>query len=135
MAFNRVILVGNMVSDPELKVTPSGVNVTRFSIAVARRFSKEQEVDFFTIVAWRQLSAFICRFFKKGMPILISGTLQNNNWTDNQGTKHFTCEILADEATFVERKQGEEAPSAPPAPSYAGTDGFEDLANDDELPF
>ncbi len=132
MAYNKVILVGNMVSDPELKVTTSGQNVTRFHIAVQRRFTKQGEgdiTDFFTIVAWGKLSAFVCRFFKKGMPILVSGSIQNNNWTDNQGTKHFAVEVVAEEITHVERKR-KDTQDAP-----GDMNGFEDLANDEELPF
>ena len=134
MAFNRVIMVGNIVADPELKTTPNGVSVTRFSIAVNRRArSGEQPItDFFNIVAWRQTAEFISRFFTKGKPILISGQLQNSNWTDNNGVKHYSAEIVADEVTFVERSDKASAPAygAPVTGS-----AFEELSADDELPF
>lgn len=145
MAFNRVIMVGNLVADPELKTTPAGVSVTRFSIAVSRRFTKageQPQTDFFNVVAWRQTAEFVSRFFTKGKPILVSGQLQNSNWTDNNGVKHYNVEIVADEVSFVERKSdsGMPAQSMPKntAPTYStptADSGFEDLSADDELPF
>lgn len=144
MAFNRVILVGNLVADPELKTTPNGTSVTRFRIAVNRNFTRTGEqpkTDFFDIVAWRQTAEFIARFFTKGRPILVSGSLQNNNWTDNNNVKHYSVEIVADEVTFVDRK-GDGIPGQPSssnvAPTYStptADSGFEDLSADDELPF
>jgi len=145
MAFNRVIMIGNLVADPELKTTPSGVSVIRFSIAVNRRFTRSGEqaqTDFFNVVAWRQTAEFVSRFFTKGKPILVSGQLQNSNWTDNNGVKHYSVEIVADEVTFVERKSegGSPAQSMPQnnVPTYGtptADSGFEDLSADDELPF
>ncbi len=144
MAFNRVILVGNLVADPELKTTPNGISVTRFRIAVNRRFTRtgeQPQTDFFDITAWRQTAEFVSRFFTKGRPILISGTLQNRNWTDNNNVKHYSVEIVADEVTFVDRKV-EGMPGQPAMPNTAPTystptadSGFEDLSADDELPF
>lgn len=144
MAFNRVILVGNLVADPELKTTPNGISVTRFRIAVNRNFTRngeQQKTDFFDIVAWRQTAEFVARFFTKGRPILISGQLQNNNWTDNNNVKHYSVEIVADEVTFVDRK-GDGIPGQPSVsnavPTYStptADSGFEDLSADDELPF
>ena len=143
MAFNKVILVGNLVADPELKTTPNGISVTRFSIAVNRRprSGEQAQTDFFNVVAWRQTAEFIARFFTKGRPILVSGSLQNNNWTDNNNVKHYSVEIVADEVTFVDRK-GDAVPGQPiasnAAPTYStpsADSGFEDLSADDELPF
>ncbi len=144
MAFNRVILVGNLVADPELKTTTNGTNVTRFRIAVNRSFTRTGEqpkTDFFDIVAWRQTAEFVSRYFTKGRPILVSGTLQNNNWTDNNNVKHYTVEIVADEVSFVDRKS-DSMPGQPSmsngAPTYSTPSvdsGFEDLSADDELPF
>ena len=133
MAFNRIILVGNLVSDPELKSTSNGVNVTRFRIAVGRRFAKNGEADFFDIVAWRNTAEFVCKYFSKGKPILVSGALQNRTWTDTEGNKRFATEIIADEVSFVGGK-GDNA-AAPSAPSYDDTSDMEELADSDELPF
>lgn len=137
MAFNRVILVGNLVADPELKATTNGVNVTRFRIAVGRRFVKDGQTksDFFDIVAWRNTAEFVCRYFSKGKPILVSGALQNRTWTDNNGDKHWATEIVADEVTFVEGKKDNAQPAESDAPAYGVPDGFEEMSPDDELPF
>jgi single-strand DNA-binding protein len=132
-SFNKVILVGNLVADPELKKTPSGVSVCSFQIAVNRRFQKEgqHETDFFGIVAWRNTAELVSRYFHKGKPILVCGQLQTRSWTDQNGQKRYTTEVVADEATFVENKSNESS-----APSYAGDQsGFEELSSEEELPF
>lgn len=144
-SFNKVILVGNMTSDPELKKTPNGVSVTSFSIAVSRRFAKQGEqpqADFINIVAWRTTAEFIARYFNKGKPILICGQLQTRSWTDQNGQKRYATEVVADEATFVENKGvggGNSAPApfgngAPPTYSHGDDSNFEELSSDD-LPF
>lgn len=140
-SFNKVILVGNMTSDPELKKTPNGVSVTSFSIAVSRRFTKQGEqpqADFINIVAWRTTAEFIARYFNKGKPILICGQLQTRSFTDQNGQKRYVTEVVADEATFVENKgaSAHSSDAGVPAPSYRGNDaGYEDLSDDDSLPF
>lgn len=139
-SFNKVILIGNMVADPELKKTPSGVSVTSFRIAVGRRFTKQGEqpqADFIDIVAWRQQAEFVVRFFTKGKPILVCGQLQTRSWTDNNGQKKYATEVVADEVSFVGNK-GDNASSTDPssAPSYEpNRGGFEDLSDDESLPF
>ena len=138
MAFNKVILVGNLVSDPELKTTPSGVNVMRFRIAVGRRFAKadaEIKADFFDIVAWRNTAEFISKFFKKGSPILVSGSLQNRSWSDSDGNKRYATEVVADEVSFVGSKGDNGQPMSNEAPTYGIPDGLEELADTDSLPF
>lgn len=151
-SFNKVILIGNMVADPELKKTPSGVSVTSFRIAVGRRFTRQGEqpqADFIDIVAWRNTAEFVTRFFTKGKPILVCGQLQTRSWTDNNGQKRYATEVVADEVTFVGNKNdgngggnygGYNAPAqgqADPQPNYSSAPdaGFEDLSADDELPF
>lgn len=143
-SFNKVILVGNMVADPELKTTPNGVPVTNFSIAVSRRFQAkegQQDVDFINVVCWRQNAEFVKRFFNKGRSILVCGQLQSRSWTDNNGQKRYTLEVVADEVSFVDRKpDGQSAPigqSSAPAPySNAGESiSFEEMSTDDDLPF
>lgn len=101
MAFNKVILVGNMAADPELKQSTSGVSVCSFNIAVNRKMAKNNECDFITIVAWRQQAEFVCKYFKKGQAILVCGQLQTRTWTDNQGQKRYATEVVADEVSFV----------------------------------
>ena len=148
-SFNKVILIGNMTADPELKQTTSGTSVCSFSIAVNRRFAKteqgQQSVDFINIVTWRQSAEFVSRYFKKGNPILVCGQLQTRSWTDNQGQKRYATEVGADEVSFVASAQnGNGAPQGsaytPEAygnPTFNNTvsGGFEDLPSDDSLPF
>ena len=154
-SFNKVILIGNMTADPELKQTTGGVSVCSFSIAVNRRFTKadqgQQTVDFINIVTWRQQAEFVSRYFKKGNPILICGQLQTRSWNDNQGQKRYTTEVVADEVSFVASAAQTAAPGAAPqapagnaytpdaygAPSFnsAPSANFEEIPNDGDLPF
>ena len=152
-SFNKVILIGNMTADPELKQTTSGTSVCSFSIAVNRRFAKadqgQQNVDFINIVTWRQSAEFVCRYFKKGNPILVCGQLQTRSWTDNQGQKRYATEVVADEVSFgapsasnqnsgESRPQGQSyTPSAYGNPSFnsTGSADFEEIPGDESLPF
>ena len=107
MAFNKVILVGNLVADPELKQTPSGVSVVSFTLAVQRRFAKAddaQQADFINIVAWRQTAEFVARYFTKGRSMLVCGAIQTRNFTDQNGQKRYITEVVADEVSFVDRR-------------------------------
>lgn len=140
-SFNKVILIGNMTADPELKQTQGGLSVASFSIAVNRRFKAEgqQECDFITIVAWRQTAEFVCRYIRKGQPILVCGQLQTRNWTDRNGEKRYATEVVADEVSFVEKRESEESvkptqPYMPPAYSAAPIQ-FEEIPNDIDVPF
>ena len=148
-SFNKVILVGNMTADPELKQTTSGTSVCSFSIAVNRRFAKadqgQQNVDFINIVTWRQQAEFVSRYFKKGNPILICGQLQTRSWTDNQGQKRYATEVIADEVTFVGPASSNGVPVggssytpeayATPSFNSASSASFEEIPGDDSLPF
>lgn len=136
--FNKVILGGRLTADPELKTTPSGVNVCSFSLAVNRKVGKdaEQKTDFVTVQAWRQTAEFICRYFKKGSSICVVGSIQTRSWQDQNGNKRTATEVVADEAMFVDSKNESgtyTAPSYTPAP--AAEPKFEELKTDDDLPF
>ncbi|MBP7175659.1 MAG: single-stranded DNA-binding protein, partial [Thermoclostridium sp.] len=94
---NKVILMGRLTADPELRYTTGNIPVCRFRIAVERPFVKqgeERQADFFNVVAWRNTGEFVSRYFKKGARILLEGAVQNNNYEDNQGVKHYTDEII-----------------------------------------
>jgi single-strand DNA-binding protein len=139
-SFNKVILIGNMCADPELKQTSSGISVCSFSIAVNRRFSKEgeQACDFITIQTWRQQAEFVSRYFKKGNPILVCGQLQTRTWTDNQGNKRYATEVVADEVSFVgNNSNATEAKSEPSAyvPEAYTQPSLEEVPTDTDLPF
>ena len=97
--YNKVILMGRITHDLELKTTPSGANVCSFSIAVDRRFQQkgeEKKSDFFNIVAWRQQADFVTRYFGKGRMILVEGELQTRSYTDKNGMNVRVTEVIAD---------------------------------------
>ena len=106
---NRVILMGRLTSDPELKTTPSGVSVTSFSIAVDRTYVKsgeERKADFFNIVCWRNTAEFVCRFFGKGALIALEGQLQSRSYQAKDGTNRYVVEVVADNVSFTgERRE------------------------------
>ncbi|MBO5439508.1 MAG: single-stranded DNA-binding protein [Clostridia bacterium] len=136
---NKVILGGRITADPELKQTPQGVSVTTFSIAVNRR-GKEAQTDFINCQAWRQTAEFICKFFKKGSSICISGSIQTRSWTDQQNQKRYATEVVADEAFFVDAKAdgvptGSGSFGDAPAFQTQQAPKFEEIASDDDLPF
>ena len=149
---NKVILMGHLTADPELKQTASGISVCSFSIGVNRRYSKaeqgQQSVDFINIVSWRQQAEFVSRYFKKGSSIVICGSLQTRNWTDTQGQKRYVTEVVADEVSFgAPAAQGATGadkgaaqaytPAAYGAPAFnsAPAANFEEIPGDDSLPF
>ena len=133
---NKVILAGRLTGDPELKTTPSGISVTSFSLAVDRKVAKdaEKKTDFITVIAWRQTAEFITRYFRKGSPLCVTGSIQTRSWTDQNGGKRYATEVVADEANFVESKNASEQGSFTPAPAEA-PQHLEELSPDDDLPF
>lgn len=117
---NKVILVGRLTADPELKKTQNGVSVCSFKVAVNRRFADEngnRQADFINCVAWRQTAEFICNYFAKGRMIGLVGALQTRDWTDNEGRKRYATEVIVDEAYFTEGKQESTTHSQPAKPS------------------
>ncbi len=143
-SFNKVILIGNLTADPELKQTQNGISVTSFSIAVSRRFSSKntenaQQADFINIVAWRNTAEFITKYFQKGKSILIVGSLQSRSWTDQNGQKRYATEVIAEEAQFVEKKTDGAIAGAGSTPAPYGASpkdvAFEEMSTDDDLPF
>ena len=133
MAFNKVILVGNLTADPELKQSTSGVSVCSFNIAVNRKMAKNNECDFITIVAWRQTAEFVCKYFKKGNPILVCGSIQTRTWQDKHGQKRTETEVVADEVTFVAPKESSQAPTY--QPYIPNSQNFEAITDQEGLPF
>ncbi len=142
-SLNKVILIGHMTADPELKQTPSGVSVCSFSIGVTRKFAKtgeQAQSDFINIVAWRQQAEFVARYFRKGSAICICGSLQTRTWNATDGSKRYATEVVADEINFVERKSDSPRGGEFAAPTFQGgsvaeAPKFEEIAGDDDLPF
>lgn len=153
--YNRIILMGRLVADPELRQTQTGLSVCRFRIAVDRfaKQGEERKADFISCVAWRQTADFISRWFAKGQLIHIEGRLQNADYTDKNGVKHYAMEVQVDAAAFCGDRQSQQtvppsgrpaqdaAPGRPAAQTAAqdialGDLGdFEDILSDGETPF
>lgn len=141
---NRVIVMGRVTRDPELRRTGSGIAVTSFSVAVDRDYSgkdSERETDFLECVAWRKTGEFIAKYFPKGSMIVVEGRLQTRSWTDKEGNKRRTVEILVENSYFGESKRNKE--SQPKDSNYGGYDSpntpGSDFAmlddTDDQLPY
>ena len=160
--YNRVIIAGRLVADPEQRTTGNGTAVASFRVAVNRRPTKNASADtpqsdFFTVVAWQGTAEFVAKYFRKGSSILVEGRLQERQWTDQQGQKRVSVEIVADNVYFVDSRS--ESPNAtqpmaavnatlassdlPPAmtasqlKSANNPDGynFVDVTDSDDLPF
>jgi single-strand DNA-binding protein len=135
--------MGRLTADPELRQTPNGVAVTRFSVAVDRGYVKpgeERKADFINVVCWRQTAEFVTRYFSKGSMIAVQGSIQTGSY-EKDGVKRSTFEIVADNVSFCGSKNESGASGAPrvadAAPSFSNgnVDDFSAGADDDELPF
>ena len=108
---NHITIMGRLTRDPELRRTGSGIAVASFTVAVDRDFGKnengEKETDFIDCVAWRQTGEFVSKYFTKGSMIVVSGRLQIRGWTDKDGNKRRTAEVVADNCYFGESKRSE----------------------------
>ena len=126
--YNKVIMLGRIVQDLELKTTPSGVTVLTFSIAVDRRYQtkgEEKKSDFFNCVAWRNEAEFISRYWSKGKPILVEGELQNRSYTDKNGVQRQVTEIIVDRACFTgDGKASSGSPAPKEAKAETGATGY-----------
>ena len=135
---NHITIMGRMPRDPELRRTGTGVAVASFTLAVDRDFASkeggEKETDFIDCVAWRQTGEFVSKYFTKGRMAVVSGRLQIRSWTDKDGNKRRSAEVLADNVYFGDSKKSEDNstgyPTSAPAQDYA-------MINDDDaqLPF
>ena len=99
--------MGRLTKDPEVRYTQNNMPVANFSIAVNRRFAKENDevkADFFNVIAWNKTGEFVGKYFKKGQQILVSGRIENRNWTDQQGVKHYATDVIAEEVDFAGSK-------------------------------
>ena len=148
---NRIILMGRLTRDPELRHTQTGTPVASFSLAVDRDFKDkttgEKSTDFIDIVAWRQTAEFVSRFFTKGRMAVVEGRLQLRDWTDRDGNKRTAFDVVADNVFFAEPKRdgtssGSRYDSQVPqynegAPAFqnTGSGDFEEIVGDDDLPF
>ncbi len=110
---NKVIIMGRLTADPELRQTTSGISSCRFSVAVDRgyrsRDTGERQTDFIRVTAWRQTAEFVSRYFSKGKMIIVEGSLRNNDYTDANGVKHYSMDVQADNVSFGESKSASAA--------------------------
>ena len=152
---NRIIIMGRLTRDPELRRTQSGTAVTSFSLAVDRDFksqSGEKETDFIDVVAWRSTAEFVAKYFTKGRMAVVEGRLQIRDWTDKDGGKRRSAEVVADNVYFGDSKSGgaqggdsfappsygapAQAPSRGAPASAPGYSDFSEIGEEDgELPF
>lgn len=144
---NRVILMGRLTRDPELRHTPSGVAVATFSLAVERDFKDkttgEKATDFIDVVAWRQTGEFVSRYFTKGRMAVVDGRIQTRRYTDRDGNNRTAFEVVADSVYFCDKKDPMDELEAfakkngiPAVDSpYDPGDDFEAIDDQDDLPF
>ena len=112
---NVAILMGRLVADPQLRQTPQGTSVVSFRIAVDRNFARQGEqrqADFIDIVAWRQTAEFVSRYFQKGSPIVVEGSIQTRQYQDKNGNNRTAVEVVANNVSFVPRTTGASGGSA-----------------------
>ena len=112
---NRIILMGRLAADPELRTTPNGVSVASFRIGVTRDYNRDQ-TDWINIVAWRQTAEFVSKYFFKGNMIALEGSLQSRQYQDRDGNNRTAIEIVANNANFVGSKGSGNSGSSSPAP-------------------
>lgn len=146
---NKVVLVGRLAREPELRTTQSGTPVVSFTVACDRRFARqgeERQADFISCVAWNKTAEFVSRYFTKGMRIALDGRIQTRSYDDQNGNKRYVTEVIAEDVEFAQSKNegvggsyqapaysAPQAPVAPQAPS-SDIDGFIPVEEED-LPF
>ncbi|WP_339060771.1 single-stranded DNA-binding protein [Tepidibacillus marianensis] len=145
---NRVILIGRLTKDPELRYTPTGVAVTTFTLAVDRNYTNQQgqrEADFINVVTWRGLAENVANYLKKGRLTALEGRLQIRNYENNEGKRVYVTEVVADNVRFLESSNSSRNHSGDNGPQNKPNDRFEqdpfaddgspiDIS-DDDLPF
>jgi single-strand DNA-binding protein len=126
VSLNKVMIIGNLGRDPEMRYTPSGQAVTQFTVAVNRNYKGQdgnwqEETEWFRVVAWAQLGERAAEHLRKGMKVYVEGRLQTRQWEDQQGQKRYTTELIANQVTNLERRPREEGEGgfAPPFPADA----------------
>lgn len=142
---NKVMIIGNLGRDPEMKYTPAGKAVTTFSVAVGRVYrspegENREETEWFRVVAWDKLAETCNQYLHKGSKVYIEGRLQTRTWKDNNGQERTTVEVVANEMMMLDSRQAGTGPLPGGAPDRGGSQGsyggggFEDVG-DDEIPF
>ena len=142
-SLNKVMLIGNIGSDPEMRFTPTGNPVTSFNMAVSRNFTtregeRRQETEWFTVVAWNRLAETCNQFLSKGRRVLVDGRLQNRSWDGQDGQKRYITEIIANDVVFLDGQgqgQGQGAPAGARSGGASGGTPDDMMMEPDDLPF
>ena len=143
---NKIIIMGRLVADAELRQTASNVSNVKFTVAVDRNYTpqgQEKQTDFISVVAWRQTAEFINKYFSKGSMIVVEGSLQTGSFTDKNGVKRYTTDVIADQVYFAESKKNAEKPQQNvqqdkgqlPSMAIGNLEDFEEISGGDDLPF
>ena len=134
---NKIILMGRLTRDPEMRHTQSGTKVAAFTLAVDRDYKDqngEKETDFIDIVVWRGTAEFVCKYFTKGRMAAVEGRLQIRDWTDKDGGKRRSAEVVAESVYFADSKKSESTPQYAEPDQHGGE--FAEVGEEDgELPF
>lgn len=126
--------MGRLTADPELKQTQGGISVCSFTLAIDRPKTRDK-TDFINFVAWRHTAEFICEYFRKGQKIGLTGYLTSRQYEDKNGNKRTAYEVVVDHAEFVESKKSSDGWNVSAEPEYQNPQGFEEISDEDDLPF
>lgn len=135
---NHIVLQGRFCEDPELRRTQSGTAVASFTLAVSRDFSDKDKTDFIDVVAWKSTAEFVSKYFSKGRTAVVSGRLQMRDWTDKEGNKRRSAEVIAESVYFGDSKRDALAgntDNSDVADTSYGYSDFEEIQSEDDLPF
>lgn len=135
-SLNKIMLIGNVGKDPEMRFTPNGVPVASFSLATSRTFGvtdgeRRQETEWFTVIAWRKQAESCNQFLTKGQKVYVEGRLHSRTWEGQDGQKRFVNEVIADRVLFLDKRAVAPLPSEEAAPSESP----EDMIEPEDLPF
>lgn len=135
---NYIVLQGRFCKDPELRRTQSGTAVASFTLAVSRDFSDKDKADFIDVVAWKSTAEFISKYFSKGRTAVVSGRLQMRDWTDKEGNKRRSAEVIAENIYFGDSKREtllSNTDNSDTSDTSYGYSDFEEIQSEDDLPF
>lgn len=132
---NKILLIGRLVRDPELRYTQSGIAVANFNLAVNRRFAKEgeQQADFIQCVVWNKVAENVAKYLSKGSQVALEGRIQTSSYDDKDGVKRYRTEVVAENVEFLNTKKKEETSEAMEAAEDVFQGEFTDM--DEEIPF
>ena len=130
---NKVILMGRLTRDPEMRHTNSGTPVTTFSLAINSGYGENQRTDFVNCLAWNKTAEFVTKYFAKGKMIIVIGRITTRSWETQDGKRAYATEVVANEVSFGETKSSQQTATQPPMQD--DDDDFTPLDEDDDLPF